>query len=464
MAWRRPVLVALFCSLSGWSNALAGAPDPENARAFAVREPIQVVQGAPIQRLMLPAQILLGSRRADLGDVRIFDGAGQAVPMARSDLLDGPGAKERLALKAYPIVGAPGTLNLTGMSLKIDDEQRARVVALDGRIDDTHPTTKVLGALFDVRAIDFPAVKLDLDVDVPRGQPVTFTLEQSRDLQAWSPLSSKVIFRPSEPGQALTTEVIDLPSANLKGSYLRLSWSSQTRLIAPVVVRGATLLTQGPSDKPPRLKVTVTGATLVNPRLITLSLPFATRIAAMAVDPVADGVVIPVRVYGRNDADQPWTEMGAGTALRIAAGATPRLGLPIDLRGGGFRLIKIEADQRSSGFATAPAINLYLDAVQVDFVTSGKPPFQVVTGLGSAPDAYLPLGDILTSPTPATEADLPLAKSPVAINEIASLPPRSDDGLGGRNLALWVILLAGVAGLSVMVWVLLRSKPDQTSP
>ena len=232
---------------------LALAADAGDMNSYALRIPVIAASGAPLQRLALPATALVQLQTLGLADLRIFNAQGQPVPMALADNAAPIRAEQTVQLAAYPILGAApaDASGLDGLSLRIEERPGGRVVQLNtpagpgttsGAAGQLPARQNVLGALLDARAVKEPVARMALDVDLPAGQPVTFSVHASADLTNWRPLASTVLYRadtagttagaPDQAGE-LGQRTLDLALADLAGQYGS----------ATVTLRGATLST-----------------------------------------------------------------------------------------------------------------------------------------------------------------------------------------------------------------------------
>ena len=430
-AWRMLAAGALI--------AAAPAGSDGDAASYAVRLAVQPAAGAKAQRIALPAAILAASQSPDLADLRVFDARGRAMPIAR--VAPAAAAPRRTSLTALPILGPADALKVTGVSLRLDSAGRARVATLDGTIADRGDAV-LLGVLFDARAITGGAQRLTLDADLPAAQPVTFTVEASRDLNSWRPLTEQVVYRPAQ-GPATAALSLDAP---LAGDYLRVTWRGTARLLSPVTVRRALLVTRpvGGADLP---GIAATVPRAAAGRTIDLQLPFATPIASLRVVPTGEDLVVPLRILGRRDREQPWTLLGTGTATRAAG--TTRV---IALREAAVRQVRIDAVPPAS-FTAPPALHIGFAPRAIVFLAAGPAPFTLAAGRVGAADSYLPL-DSLTDNTAA----LPTARvatSPTAVLALDAIDVR---GASRRTLLLWALLLAATVALGAMAWRLWRSN------
>ncbi len=467
-------LVLAAAALSLCAGVAQAAADANIPAAYAIRVPVTLAADAPLQRVMLPAEVLVRLQSPGYADVRLFNGAGQPVPMALAGVAAASAPEELVTLPAYPILGAAstGTAGLEGLSLRIEERQGQRVVQIDTAATTTTagPATPqaVRGALLDARNVQLPVARMALDVDLPAGQPVTFRVQASKDLKHWQPLAETVLYRadaaaaPTAPGR-LGNEQIDLQRADLKGHYLRVTWGD-----AAVTLRGATLATSRSTGPRERVSASMATPALANPRELVFALPFATPVAALAITPPGSNVLIPVRVLGRNHREQPWSPLASAVVYKMAPGGKEQASGPVELGGISVREIKIEADPKTPGFAAAPALALQFEPAQLVFLASGQGPFTLAAGLPgatAAASAFLPLASLVPGYQPAQENQLPVALADVARADMTGGQPAdgaqvpaaaASGGISTRSAVLWVVLLAGVAALGLMAWLLLR--------
>ncbi len=433
--------------------------------AYAMQFSIEL--GAPasggLYRLALPAQAFLGFQSPGFADVRVFDGAGVALPMA----LTTPGAtqaqQQTLALVASPVVGTVGSGQ--DLSLRIEEAGGKRVVQLDGGAGGSG-AKQVVGALLDARAgTTAPAVALQLQAQVPPAQPVRFTLSASADMQAWKPLAETVVYRAPGGADQVSNELRFAP-LSLKDQFLRLTWSDTSGAqVAGVVVRSAIVVTSGAPTPAPRLTATVAVSQNGVHKLgfsLGHATGFAAPVAALNIVPQGANVLAPVRVLGRGDTSQPWRWLASAVVYRFThEGVLQRSG-PIDLNGEGVREFKVEVDPKSPGFASLPVVEVGFAPQQIAFLASGQAPYTLAVGKPTSANAFLAVQTLIPGYEPGAENRLSLAQvAPLGAaatgggkaSAFSQTPPK-------RDLVLWAVLLAGVLALAAMAWVLLRQTQN----
>ncbi|MES2943016.1 MAG: DUF3999 domain-containing protein [Pseudomonadota bacterium] len=453
---------ALFSTLLAWS-----APDANQPASYALRLPVVLAPGtadAALQRLQLPARALVSLQSAAYADVRIFNAQGQPVPMALSQLASTPMERQSVTLPAYPILGASDqtTGTFDGFSLRIEEHQGKRVVLVNTGSPAAKTTApqKIWGALLDARAVKQSVLGVDLDVDIPPGQPISFKLQASPDLKNWQTLADTVLFRPDGAAASLGSAGFELPSLPVEGRYLRISWTNATGQLAPVSLRAATLVTSSGQPRIPRVTATLASQALASPHELGFSLPFSTPVAALDILPQGENVLVPIRVLARQSG-QPWTLLASTVAYRMRLGGKLQTSGAVDLPAlSGFRDFKLEADKKTPGFTAPPDISVMFEPVQIVFLASGSGPYTLATGLPNTASAYLPLPSLIPGYQPGQENTLPLANltSPATSSGALVNAAPASETTPTRSLMLWGVLLAGVLALAVMAWVLLKQN------
>lgn len=445
----RMTILAIALALATLVTPAIAGPGDEPA-AYAQRVPIKAVEGASLQRIDLPARVLIASRNPDLADLRIFNAQGEAVPIALSTA-QAPRQRQSTALTILPIMGAADALSVTGVSLRLDDRQRARVVQVEGTPQQS-ASSRLLGILLDTRRIEEAVSAIALEVATPAGQPVTFTVESSTDLKEWEQVADKVVYRANgNVGSAS----IGFPAWDLRGRYLRVTWNAASRLLAPVVVKSASAVTmRAENAQMPRVQIAFPPLTTAH--VIEFTLPFAAPVEALEINPVGTDTVLPIRISGRNQSEGPWTLIASGSLFRVTRDGRSRVNPAFDLRGARFRTLRIEADARTDGFGITPLIAARLQPAQVVFLASGPAPFTLATGRADAQPAFLPLGE-LAKASGADTKNLPSASVAPEADPVVEVLA-AEHGLPWRKVALWAVLLAATALLAAMVWLLMRRR------
>ena len=448
---RWTMIVFAAAALMGCSER--EAQNPARPEAYAVRLPVIPAAGAPLQRLSPPAIGLAALTAPDRSDLRIFDATGTALPMAATAPPGGAAELRATRLDALPILGSgDDALKASGAELVIEEFGGARVVRLTRAARDSDAEPVVLGVLFDTRMIADPVRSLTLDARWPAQQPVNFIVETSSDMRQWVPLGGRILYRKTaDPTGAIGGEAIDLGEADIDRRYLRVRWTSPSKLLGPVNVSGATLTTahRMGGDRP---AIDIAPPRRVDAHELRFGFGHALAPAGLRIAPSQGEMLVPVRVFGRNAPDQDWTPLGGGV---VRGGGVE----PIRLEGAAFSEYRIEADRRTPGFAMPPRITLLFEPIQLVALFSGNPPYTLAAGAADAGNRYLAVAEMIPNYRPGAIAALPVAtvREPVPAPVLA-LASGDEDRLSQRKALLWGLLLLGVTALALMVWKLWRPK------
>ncbi len=484
-AWRPALLLAAalalpLTALSALSLPLSGDGAADQPQAYALRLPLTLAPGASLQRLALPAQVLVNLQTPNYSDVRIFNAQGQPVAMALARAEPSLATRQQRTLMAYPVLGPATAAGLDGLSLRIEERQGQRVVQINTGASNNAASAaappQLLGALLDARAVSEPLVALALQADLPEGQPVTFSVQASRDLSHWRPLGQTVLFRAGAARLGESDMALDF--ADIKDHYLRITWTGAAGQPVEAAVRGATLtLSSGRVSSPP-VEAALAPPALTDAHTLSFSLPFATPLTALRITPPGGDVLIPLRVLGRNERSQPWTPLASSVLFRLQTAGGMQTSGPVALPGLAFRELQLKADAKTPGFSASPAIGLQFEPVQIVFLASGSGPFVLAAGRAGTAGAYLPIASLLPDYRSGQENTLPLAQAELAGQPGAAgtgaapgltaplvvAAPSTGDALPLRSWVLWAVLLLGVLALALMAGVLLRQMRQPSSP
>jgi hypothetical protein len=450
----RTLALALIVMTATSCKQAPGA-DTSKPEAYAVLLPLGAAKGGSLQRLTLPAEALVALKRADLGDVRVFDASGRMVPLALVEGGATDDARHRVSVPVYPVVGPVNALGKSGLSIRIEDGSVARVVTVGSSPPLDRRAASPPAVLLDTHALREPANAIALDAEIPASQPVTMTLLTSANLKEWEPLAEKTLFRPTDGSKLLGGAEVVLPGVDLHGRYVGITWSDA----AGVKLRGASIITSTIA-RPARSAIATSAVPLANAYELRFDLPDMARLAAIRLTESGPDGVIPVKLYGRDQTDDPWTLLSA-TTLRPGSG-----GNVLDHSGPPMASYRLQADRRTAGFSTAPKLELLLDPVELLVALSGTPPYRLAVGQAAAPASYLTLAEIGPQASPIELANLPQAKlaGPLEPPLVIALEAGAADGaLEPRKLVLWAALLLGTLVLAFAAIRLLRAAAAGTT-
>lgn len=437
---RRRTLLGLAALLLPGAVAAAAAPSPD---AFARFRPIDPVGESAVQRLILPSDVYAWTSRPDLGDLRVFNGAGQPVPHAVAAGVRPPDEAVTTPVPTFPLP-APGTADALPAGVNVEVREDGRVVAV--RAESAAPTPRP-ALLLDVGALSRPAAALLVDwPDGAADAVIRLRVDASDDLDDWRPIvPSATVARLTADGHRVEHREIALPPT--AAPYLRLV---QIGGEAPLAASGISARVDRPRA-PPRHWLTVPGVDddgahefdgggRVPADRLDLALPRDTYLAD-------------ARVYGRDRDDAPWRLIGQQTFYRVAVDDVTITAEPMAVPALRYWRLDWLGEPPDE-----PTLRLGWRPRELWFLRQGPPPFRLAYGLGGlAPEAW-PMQDLADRLGAGTALDtLPAAVlgEPVTVGGRASLeaPPEPVDW---RTLLLWAVLVAGVAAVAWLATRVLR--------
>ncbi len=444
----RALLVTLFLSVTSTQAA-------ERLADFATRLPIDVPSGAALVRLTLPPAAYAGLHGPGLDELRIFNGAGEALPVARlparrtEDILRG--RAPLLPLPEAAATSADTRLQIRrgpdGALVHIEVEQRTQSPSKDGAppmayVADLasfpHPLTAVIVE---------PAGGIDFSSQL--------RLDSSDDLAHWrTERGGEAVMVVSQGGQRI--ERLRIGLSGLHARYLRLAWTGTAPV--PLVALG---LEHEKNPEAARSWLTLAPQAGEQPgtwRYVSPGLMPVDRLQVEAADP---NTVAAVRVASRGASRDPWQSAGAFTAYRLrqAEGEIASGEFAVPTRRDPLWELALQPPP-----GTGPKLALGWVPESLVFAARGAPPFVLAVGQGHLSGAWLPVESLVpgwgTERAPTLAEGRVLAAASPAPAVARDAPPWRDS----RNLMLWGLLIVGVAVLATMAAKLLRENRQSKGP
>jgi hypothetical protein len=471
---RALLALALTFALAAFAPA-AGADEP----AFRFEAPIVVQRSAPFVELALPASAYARSRRqgndaSDNGvrDLRIVDSRGERVPFAWL----APRAGEARASESlrdavlYPLPARPSGDGSWRSPIDIVVEgERISVRKLAARGTTIDGTARSGGWLIDIgeRKPATPAPdQLRLAWSGPNEFSAAFDIATSDDLRNWRAGGFGQVLALQSTNGALTQPNVLLPARS--GRFVRIVWADAAT--APALTGAKAVTTQRDTvalDAPTELtfegisspkdtKETNSAAA----RGVDFDIGAALPLAAIELQWTAGTHVAPVRVWGRNRADEAWRDLGAAVFYRLDRQGVVSSSPTWPLRAN-VRYLRVTPDERAAALDAAQIrLKVHAELAHLVFATQGEAPYRTQVGSADAHAAALPIAALV--PSLADERTRFGAAAIGDWTEVAAAAKRDDAKqreAALRPWLLWAVLIGGVAVLAFMVWRLTRSAP-----
>lgn len=424
------------------------------AQTFAWRTPL-VTSTAGLQRLTLPPAAYEAMLQANLADLRVFNAAGETVPIARVERLL---TTAQTTSFSAPLFGLPQPAAIGQSDTQVRIERRS-----DGSlISITSNTASKQDAAAEAWIVDASSHREPLSalvLELPESAAAVDTrlsIEASDDLATWRMVESSVpIIRLIQEGAKLQRNRVELHG--VRAAYLRLRWQAPAPGIAPTSVTLETMLAAEEARRdwkalaPARQESGEYGFT--SPGLYPVD--------RLRVHLPNLNTVVPVSIWSRAYPSQPWRQRASAVAFRLASATGEQTSPDIMLPNVRDPLWQLRVDQRGGGLGSqALQIELGWVPEQIVFAARGSPPFSLAAGNRNAPSSLYPVTTLLADIRPETIAVLPEAQ-PAAVEAAAQPKVARDRSANSTPWLLWGVLLGAVVLLGGMARSLLREMSNK---
>lgn len=440
--------------LLGLCAALTAAA-AERAEEFAYAIPLELSGNGALYQLEVPQVVYEGVTRADLADLRVFNGHGENVPHAlKPRSPPGRAPAPWVALPFFPLRGAQGT-PLESIEVRAERTAAGTIVRIAAG-KPGNAASAVLGYLVDSTSFKRPVEALELDwAASAAGFSGALRVEGSNDLQHWHVLVTDAPLVNLEfGGQRLAQRGVELRGARYK--YLRLTWPAGQMPFELTRLRGrpADVLLE-PSRRWKQVELSAgmqPGEFTFDPGghfpldRLRLSLPEANTLAS-------------AQVLARNSVDQGWQTVTSAIVYRLTQDGREVQSTDLIVSGSGWQHWLLRIDPRGGGVGShPPVLEIGWVPQELVFLARGKGPFQLAYGKLGAASADFSIRTLAPGWRSDTELKAGLAGTGpqrVLAGARALEPPREY-----KPWFLWGSLVLGVLVLAWMAWRLRRELKD----
>ena len=451
---------------------LAAAERPQD---FAYGIPLAVDGREAFYQVEVPRAVYEGVVRADLGDVRVFNAAGEVVPHAlRPRVTASKTAPPPAKAVLFPLrTDAPAGID--GLDLRVEKSGNRTVVNLRTRDGKPAGGTKLVGYVADASGLDAPLRAVVLELPASADNVMTrVTLEASDDLKQWTTLASGAsVLNLAAGGERLEQLRIEFPAR--KAKYLRLTWPGRgTALeLAGLAVEPGETIVEAPrqwqevpgiavKDKPGEFEFDLGGQLPVDRLRVVLPQP---------------NTVAVIEILARARVAHPWRTVARTTVYRLNREGEELKSPDIAIGGAADRYWLVRIDQRGGGIGGGqPVLAAGWVPHALVFAARGVAPFQLAYGSRDAKPAAYAIATLFPGYKDEATLDLksaqPGAKSAaVAIGAAQAAAPQQLGGAAAtreridwKRWTLWGSLVFGVAVLGLMAFRLGRQMSKPADP
>jgi hypothetical protein len=456
----KPHLKLALLMLSLAHHAFAAAPTT-NDYAKGIR--VDASSNRPLIEAVLPDAVYQGVTRADLGDVRVFNADGTAVPHA---FCASPQATEpaitQESLPVFEVQGAMPTPR-NGTSVEVQTSGGTAVKVQEGETQTAASATQTTAHVIDAREIPDALRSMQFDWESPDGASEAHVrVEASEDLDQWQTVvGASTLLKITQGTQQLQRQSVPLPQRRYK--YLRvvrMDGGPPLQIAAVIAERVAS-----PQAIDPLWFSANTVAAKDTNALLFDSARLAPVTYARLLLP-QENSSLRVNIASRPDATAPWRQRWSGEVYSIMTDGERRVSPPAEFGSTADRYWQVSLAKPGDVFTQAPTLELGYRPARLRFLAQGSGPFTLAYGSRRAEAAPLQQCDSLLADVGARD----LAQM---IGEASFAAPQS---LGGdvalkplpkktpvRLFILWGVLIVGVALLVAMAVSLLK-RLNATQP
>lgn len=387
---------------------------------------LETQPGFVLQRLELPWEVYNASVRADLGDMRVFNAAGEEVPMHL----------RRVVPESPPAMGLP-LFRLGRAAEGRDYDLRMRIRTSDrGAVVETlvHPSGEDNRlVLLDATGASatLGALRFDLAGD---SLMLRVGVQGSDDLATWHDAGGGVLARMAHQNGRIQQDRI-----GLRGRAWRYYLLSATQDLSNIEAAFGE-----PATGPSRRSFAPISGSLVEPGTLEFELPPGLPVDLLDLGET-DNTVLGVEVQ-QPDGDG-WRRVAAGSLFRLTVDGQRLSGAGLPLRGPQARLrIVMQGPQAPLRVGWRPH--------ELVFMTQGEGPYTLALGNPSVAGGADLLAPMLAQ---GGLGAAPLGKAALGPWEPLGGAERLLPARNFTKLILWAVLGLGVALLGAMAWHLARN-------
>ncbi|MFM0201640.1 DUF3999 domain-containing protein [Paraburkholderia fungorum] len=451
---KRVLRVTGWClaTASVWVSTAAGAADH-----FSQRFALELESGAAYCAVTLPAAVYAASQRSDLGDVRVFNGAGEPVPYS----LETPREPARIPPTLRPVAWFPlpaTAAGAAGVPLGV-------TIAADGSLRATSaPPSR---AQHDVDLIDVGreargktqvgALVVHMRDDNYQGR---VSVEASDDLRNWQPAGEAQLLKVNYNGSTLSQDRIELNGMRVR--YLRLHWLDGAPYIESIdaQVQAASTGAAQRADSQREWREDIVAQAGPKPGEYFFATSGSYPVDRLRLNLPQPNTVAAAVVYSRAGLESAWREVSGATLFRLHNGAMEQSNPSLELAPDTDRQWRLVVDTRNGGLGSGTlTVAAGWRPATLTFVARGAAPFTLAVGSAAAVSSAVSRADLLRGASAVAVAARLGEALPVGQAADAQSPGNDPDAM--RRYMLWAALLLAVGSLGAIAWRLARGAQVQ---
>lgn len=449
----------LALTLAACSAAAVAAERPDD---FAYAMSIAVDGQDALYQVELPAALYRGVTRADLRDVRVFNGQGEIVPHALRPRAAGTAARAAAAeLPFFPLHGE-GKREIERVDVRVEKRTDGTIVNIKSG-DAAVPVERPLrGYLLDASQVKQPLRALRFEWKNPAdGFAGKVRIDASDDLSRWNLLARDASLVSLEfGGHRLEQKRVEFRAEQRK--YLRVSWPSGQKAIELTSVHAETV---PGAVEPQRVWLAIAAPVAgKKPGEYEYDLGGHFLFDRLRIELPQLNTLAQVQILARDQPADEWRVAQHTLVYRLRREGSEVTSPEVAVAARGERYWLLRIDQRGGGIGSgAPALHIGWVPQHLVFAARGEGPFQLAYGNHSAPAAAYPIATLI--PGHNTEQELRVKSAALGEQVTLAGAKRLREPIDYRKWVLWTSLILGVAVLGWMAYRLSRqmSRGESTT-
>lgn len=455
------LIVALLCS----DTLLANAADGLEQGDFAWGMRLDPASGSPFYQLPLPLAVYQGVQRADLADLRMFNGRGERLPHELSlPAADLPGRERIRPVALFPLYGSRAA-DLQLLSTRISRNDSAGSMSLEQHQFQRNRDEVLRGYLLQLWQGDRAPHIRRLQLRWPEPSPgfiQRLRLEQSDDLDHWRPLDvAAVIADLTFAGERLIRTEIQLDGKSAR--FLRLSPVSGDMPLELSAIDAVILESSSARPQEQFSIETIRRGEQAGEYLFELPGPLPVR--RIELLPAERNTITRATLYSRASPEASWVRRGQGTIYRLLVQETPleQTALPVGRVTDRYWRLLVDAANGGLG-RQDPAIRVGWIPHRLRFSARGEGPYLLAYGSALAgAQAAGPLLDGFSEPErQQLVSEQIMAGQPFELAGPAALT--AGRVYDWKQWSLWGVLILATLLLGWMAWSTLRQLRNGAKP
>lgn len=447
------LMLTLLCS----GRLLADTPRGLEQDDFAWGIRLQPATASPFYQLEVPLAVYQGVQRADLGDLRLFNGQGDRLPHELSlPARQLPGRERVEPVALFPLYGSREA-DLQLLSMRISRKDSTGSMSLEQHQLQRAREEVLRGYLLQLWQGDEPRAIRRLQLHwgaSSNGFIKRLRLEQSDDLIHWRPLGvSAVMADLAFAGERLVQA--DIPLEGVRQRFLRLAPVSGDMPVELTTI-DAMFVENGAARPEALLEI---GAPQPGEQAgeYLFELPGPLPVRSVQLLPPELNTITRATLYSRSTPDASWVRRAQGTIYRLLVQETPLEQTALQVGRVTDRYWRLSVDAASGGLGRQqPTIRVGWTPHQLRFSARGEAPY--LLAYGSALAELSSTGSLLADFNALERGQLVSeqirAGQPFELAGSAALEIRQV--YDWKQWSLWGVLILATLLLGWMAWSTLR--------